>query len=80
MKANGIEVAPKKRLLPIIAFAKINSSFSNCNFLLLAVLILFMVLMQVGVDQGYEPIQPIHYSHRIHAGDNELIVNIVTFG
>jgi hypothetical protein len=28
--------------------------------------------MQVGVDQGYEPIQPIHYSHRIHAGDNEI--------
>jgi hypothetical protein len=28
--------------------------------------------MQIGVDQGYEPIQPIHYSHRIHAGDNEI--------
>jgi hypothetical protein len=28
--------------------------------------------MQVGVDEGYEPIQPIHYSHRIHAGDNEI--------
>jgi NAD-dependent SIR2 family protein deacetylase len=28
--------------------------------------------MQVGVDQGYEPIQPIHYSHRIHAGLNEI--------
>ncbi|MCK7589783.1 c-type cytochrome [Subsaxibacter sp. CAU 1640] len=29
-------------------------------------------LMQVGVDQGYEPVQPIHYSHRIHAGDNGI--------
>lgn len=29
-------------------------------------------LMQIGVDQGYQPIQPIHYSHRIHAGDNEI--------
>ncbi len=29
-------------------------------------------MMQVGVDQGYEPIQPIHYSHRIHAGDNQI--------
>ena len=28
--------------------------------------------MQVGVDQGYMPVQPIHYSHRIHAGDNEI--------
>ncbi|NJY64088.1 c-type cytochrome [Salinimicrobium sp. CDJ15-81-2] len=29
-------------------------------------------LMQVGVDQGYQPIQPIHFSHRIHAGDNQI--------
>ncbi|WP_397364718.1 c-type cytochrome [Olleya sp. R77988] len=28
--------------------------------------------MQVGVNQGYEPVQPIHYSHRIHAGDNGI--------
>ena len=27
-------------------------------------------LMQVGVNQGYEPVQEIHFSHRIHAGDN----------
>jgi hypothetical protein len=30
-----------------------------------------LILMQVGVDQGYEP-SAIHYSHRIHAGDNEI--------
>ena len=29
-------------------------------------------MMQVGIDQGYAPIQPIHYSHRIHAGDNQI--------
>ena len=29
-------------------------------------------LMQVGVDQGYQPIQEIHYSHKIHAGDNQI--------
>jgi hypothetical protein len=29
-------------------------------------------LMQVGVDQGYAPIQPIHFSHKIHAGDNKI--------
>lgn len=28
--------------------------------------------MQVGVDQGYMPVQPIHYSHKIHAGANEI--------
>ncbi|MBT5596272.1 MAG: c-type cytochrome [Flavobacteriaceae bacterium] len=29
-------------------------------------------LMQIGVDQGYMPIQPIHYSHKIHAGENKI--------
>ena len=28
--------------------------------------------MQIGIDQGYAPIQPIHYSHKIHAGDNKI--------
>jgi len=29
-------------------------------------------MMQIGVDQGYMPIQPIHYSHKIHAGENQI--------
>lgn len=29
-------------------------------------------LMQIGVDQGYQPVQPIHFSHKIHAGDNAI--------
>jgi|TARA_B100000470_G_C19785294_1_gene389572 hypothetical protein len=29
-------------------------------------------MLQIGVDQGYMPIQPIHYSHKIHAGDNQI--------
>ena len=29
-------------------------------------------LMQIGVDQGYQPVQPIHFSHKIHAGDNQI--------
>lgn len=32
----------------------------------------FGYLMQIGIDQGYQPIQPIHYSHKIHAGDNKI--------
>jgi mono/diheme cytochrome c family protein len=74
-KANGIVVEPKAKTTPIWqAFAK--------NQFLILVTVIFLLLtsayyvygffMQVGVDQGYEPIQPIHYSHRIHAGDNEI--------
>lgn len=74
-KANGIEVAQKEKTLPIWkAFAK--------NQFLVLVTVIFLLLssayfvygwfMQIGVDQNYEPIQPIHYSHRIHAGDNGI--------
>lgn len=51
------------------------------QFVVLSVVVLFLLsgayfaygyMMQIGVDQGYEPIQPIHYSHKIHAGDNQI--------
>ena len=29
-------------------------------------------MMSIGVDQGYKPIQPIAFSHKIHAGDNKI--------
>lgn len=33
---------------------------------------LFAYLMQIGVNEGYEPVQPIHFSHKIHAGDDQI--------
>jgi cytochrome c2 len=73
--ANGIDVAPKESTLPIW------KAFVRNQFLVLVTSI-FLILsgayfvygffMQVGVDQNYQPIQPIHYSHKIHAGDNEI--------
>ncbi len=42
-------------------------------FLLLAsAYFVYGYLMQIGVDQGYQPIQPIHFSHKIHTGDNAI--------
>ncbi len=43
--------------------------------LLVSAYLMFGYFMQVGVDQGYQPIQPIHYSHKIHAGDNKIDCN-----
>ncbi|ALJ06844.1 cytochrome C [Pseudalgibacter alginicilyticus] len=56
-------------------------AFVQNQFLMVVVAILFLLssgyfvfgyLMQVGVDQGYQPVQPIHFSHKIHAGDNGI--------
>ncbi|WP_278034778.1 c-type cytochrome [Flavobacterium nitratireducens] len=74
-KANGIEVEPKVERVSIWkAFVK--NQFLvlvSCIFLLLASgYFVYGYFMQVGVDQDYAPIQPIHYSHKIHAGDNEI--------
>ena len=74
-KANGIEVAPKAPTQSLWkAFAKNQFLILvSAIFLLLAsAYFVYGFLMQVGVDQDYAPIQPIHYSHRIHAGSNGI--------
>lgn len=38
----------------------------------IGVLKLYYVLMDVGVYQGYAPVQPIKFSHAIHAGENGI--------
>jgi len=74
-KSNGIEVAKKEASLPIWKV------FAKNQFLVLVTSIFLLLasgyfvyswMMQVGVDQDYAPIQPIHYSHRIHAGNNGI--------
>jgi cytochrome c551/c552 len=56
-------------------------AFVQNQFLMLVVAIFFLLtsayfvygyMMQIGVDQGYRPVQPIHFSHKIHAGDNGI--------
>ncbi|WP_300026208.1 c-type cytochrome [uncultured Maribacter sp.] len=56
-------------------------AFAQNQFLVLVTVVFLLLgsayfaygwMMQVGVDQGYAPIQPIHYSHKIHAGDNKI--------
>ncbi|WP_072401005.1 c-type cytochrome [Flaviramulus basaltis] len=56
-------------------------AFVQNQFLMIVVAIFFLLssayfvygyLSQVGVDQGYQPVQPIHFSHKIHAGDNGI--------
>jgi len=37
-----------------------------------AAYITFQWLMNIGIDTGYQPVQPIEFSHKIHAGDNKI--------
>lgn len=76
-EANGVilEKAKAEKRMPLWkAFAQ--NQFLvlvSCIFLLLAAAYFaYGWFMQVGIDQGYAPIQPIHYSHKIHAGDNKI--------
>jgi cytochrome c2 len=71
---NGVEVVKKNGVPLWKRFVK--NQFlvivSVVFFLLFAAYQMFGFFMQVGVDQGYKPVQPIHYSHRIHAGENQI--------
>jgi mono/diheme cytochrome c family protein len=72
--SKGLELVQKDKSL-----LSIWKSFAKNQFLVLVSSIFLLLasgyfvygyLSQIGVDQNYAPIQPIHFSHRIHAGSN----------
>lgn len=76
-EANGVEFAKAET----VQRTPIWKAFVKNQFLVLVTSIFFLLasayfvygyFMQVGVDQGYMPVQPIHYSHKIHAGVNKI--------
>ena len=74
---NGVvtEKKDKKPSKPIWILFIRNQFLVFCSvvfFLLSSAYFAYGWLMQVGIDQGYMPIQPIHYSHKIHSGDNQI--------
>lgn len=75
-KSNGIEGVDRKIDFLALPKAFVKNQFLvfvSAVFLLLASgYFVYGYLSQIGVDQDYAPIQPIHYSHRIHAGSNGI--------
>jgi mono/diheme cytochrome c family protein len=53
-----------------------NNTFLKVLFtiflVLMGIYIFFGTLSKVGIDEGYQPVQPIVFSHKIHAGDNKI--------
>ena len=75
--ASGVEITPEpKPLRTPIWLAFVQNQFlvmvSVIFLLLSSAYFVYGYFMQVGVDQGYMPVQPIHYSHKIHAGANQI--------
>lgn len=74
VEKNGLTVNEQKSLPIWKAFVK------NQFAVIVSVIVLILVgsyfafgfMMQIGVDKGYEPIQPIHFSHKIHVGENGI--------
>ncbi len=74
---NGVIIEKKEKTpsKPIWLLFIRNQFIVFCSvvfFLLSSAYFAYGWLMQVGIDQGYMPIQPIHYSHKIHSGDNQI--------
>lgn len=74
--AKGLEVEQKDRSIMNLFRVYAKNQFlvlvSTILLLLVSAYFAYGWMMQIGVDQGYEPVQPIHYSHRIHAGENGI--------
>ncbi|WP_443936730.1 cytochrome c3 family protein [Pedobacter sp. MW01-1-1] len=75
LQKQGIEVEEEVPLK-----AGIRNMFKNKKFVMFFVLCLiiclgsfgWMSMWETGVHQGYQPVQPIKFSHELHAGTNQI--------
>ena len=77
-KDKGIKIEKKKKGKPLWKSYLENQFLMFCTalfFLFASAYEFYGWTMQVGVNQGYMPVQPIHYSHKIHSGDNKIDCN-----
>lgn len=74
VKATATEDLNSKEEKAAFSFANFFQKYQKVGGVLIAVLAFFALynvywgLMGIGVDKGYEPEQPIYFSHKVHAG------------
>ena len=74
-KSDEISELDATRIHSVGEFYNKYQTFGKTVMGLLAVLALYGIwnwLMWVGVYKGYQPDQPIYFSHKIHAGENKI--------
>jgi mono/diheme cytochrome c family protein len=69
-----VEAEPKDRLAIVKKLAK-NKKFVGfvvIGFIITLASFGWMGLWNTGIQQGYQPVQPIKFSHQLHAGTNQI--------
>ena len=75
LQKQGVEVEE-----PLAVKAGVRKMFKNKKFMMFFILCVivflgswgWMGMWQTGVHQGYQPVQPIKFSHELHAGINQI--------
>lgn len=78
VKIQSLGDATEKEVAKALTFAEAYKKYKGVGNALIGVFTLFAAyglwnwLMWIGVYKGYQPEQPIHFSHKIHAGENKI--------
>ena len=63
-----------QKILDEVSLFKNKYVISTILFILIigGLYLIWNLMLNIGSDKGYQPIQPIAFSHKIHAGDNKI--------
>lgn len=69
------ELVNQKFDLVAVVKSKMFITIVSLLFITVAVRACWLGALSIGVEQNYEPVQPIPFSHKLHAGDNKINCN-----
>jgi mono/diheme cytochrome c family protein len=69
------ELVNQKFDLAVVVKSKMFITIVSLLFVAIGVRACWMGALSIGVHQNYEPVQPIPFSHKLHAGENKINCN-----